>query len=66
LTGKRKSVDSHFANIFYKVELKDYYFTPSDECLDLQFFAPEDIEEAKSKNEKIYFTVDQFIQEYYQ
>lgn len=60
LTAKRVSTDTYFACVFYKTIVKDYHFTPSYECLELRFFTPEDM-----VWEKIYFTVEQFIQEYY-
>lgn len=30
-------------NICYEVKVKDLYFTPSDECIEIRFFSPEEI-----------------------
>ena len=54
LTDKHRS-GYWIANIFYEVTVKDLDFTPSDECISLQFVSPEEV-----KNMNVYSTVKLF------
>lgn len=47
------------AVILYNVTVKDLSFTPSDECIEIRFFSPND-----ARKEKLYPTVLSFIQEF--
>lgn len=47
ITCKRRNKDSYVANVIYEIKLKDYDFTPSDECQELRFFTPEEMSTVK-------------------
>lgn len=42
ITFKRESTATSAANVIYEVKLKDLNFTPSDECVELRYFTPEE------------------------
>lgn len=44
LTVKRESRDSYLANIIYQITLENLDFTPSEECQELRFFTPEEMD----------------------
>jgi 8-oxo-dGTP diphosphatase len=43
MVGKNMN-DSWSINIVFKIKVRDLNFTPTDECLELRFIAPEEIE----------------------
>lgn len=42
LTAKHPTKDVWMANVIYRVTLNNLNFTPSDECVEVRFFTPED------------------------
>lgn len=38
------TMTTYMANVVYEIKLKDLNFTPSDECQELRFFSPADME----------------------
>lgn len=47
---------SWFANIFFEVILKNFDFTPSNECINLKFFTPQE-----ALQESLFPNVQEFI-----
>lgn len=45
VTGKRITAPGYAACVVYEIKLKDLNFIPSDECQELRFFSPEEIED---------------------
>lgn len=45
ITSPRANADTFIANVIYEIKLKDYDFTPSDECQELRFFSTEEMHE---------------------
>lgn len=43
LTGPRPGYDTYMAHVIYSVEMADLDFTPTAECLDLQFYSLEEM-----------------------
>lgn len=43
VTSPRANADTFIANVIYEIKLKDYDFTPSDECQELRFFSPQEM-----------------------
>ena len=62
ITTYIKSRDMWVANIFYKVEVENLNFTPSDECVEIKFFSAEEVLEDTS--EKIRENVIEFAKQY--
>lgn len=47
VTAPRLGHDSYVANVVYRIELENLAFVPSDECQELRFFSPEDMDEVE-------------------
>jgi len=47
ITSPRANADTYIANVIYEVKLKNYDFTPSDECQELRFFSPQEMHEVE-------------------
>jgi len=48
-----------FSNIIYEVKVKDLNFTPSDECVKIQFFTKEE-----ALKENLFYNVSEFVKIY--
>lgn len=45
LTAQRLGTDTYVANVIYEIQLQNLDFTPSDECVELKFFSPDEMGE---------------------
>ena len=43
ITSQRENADTYIANVIYEITLENLDFTPSDECQELRFVKPEDM-----------------------
>ncbi len=59
LTAEQRDGRWWICNILYEVKVKNFNFTPSDECVEMRFFTKEEAE-----NEKLFPNVSQFISLY--
>lgn len=59
VTTYREAKNYYIANIIYEIKLENLDFVPSDECIELRFFTPEE-----ALKEKLFPSVESFIKQF--